>query len=273
MSAGTMTSADELLTAAAAVVGSPSAGHRPPYAVGVDLGTASTVLTVTDTAGVPVLVEAHPSGALRDGVVVDFIGASRVVAMLRDRARDRLGVELTATVTASPPGVPVSDQRTCAFVCERAGFTDVALTDEVTAANALLDIADGVVVDVGGGSTGVGIIEGGRLVRTDDRPGGGHHLDLMLAGALGIGRTEAEQRKRDAPDRRYLDILRPGIERIATAIAQMVPAGSAGPVHLAGGALRIDGAAEIVADVLGRDVRTHPHAELITPLGIASRHP
>lgn len=270
MSALVMTHADELLTAAAAVVGSPRTRHRPPYAVGVDLGTASTVLTVTDTAGAPVLVETHPSGALRDGVVVDFVGASRVVAALRDRARERLGVELTATATAFPPGVGASDQRTCAFVCERAGFTDVVLTDEVTAANALLGISDGVVVDAGGGSTGVGIIADGRLVRTDDRPGGGHHLDLMLAGALGIGRVEAEQRKRAAADRRYLGILRPGIERIATAVAAMIPTGSAGPVHLAGGALRMVGAAEIVAAVLGRSVLTHPCAELITPLGIAS---
>ena len=39
-------------------------------------------------------------------------------------------------------------------------------------------------VDVGGGSTGVGIIRGGMLIDVGDLPGGGHHLNLILAGAL-----------------------------------------------------------------------------------------
>jgi ethanolamine utilization protein EutJ len=53
---------------------------------GVDLGTASCVLTVLDETGQPVYVASHPSGALRDGVVVDFAAAERTVRRLKEEA-------------------------------------------------------------------------------------------------------------------------------------------------------------------------------------------
>ena len=90
------------------------------------------------------------------------------------------------------------ESRACQFVLERAGLDCISLLDEVSAANPLLEIGDGVLVDVGGGSTGVGIIRNGELTRVEDLPGGGHHLDLILAGALQIPLAEAESLKRDA---------------------------------------------------------------------------
>lgn len=239
-----------------------------PLRFGVDLGTASTALVAIDADGTPVLLLAHPSGALRDGVVVDFVGAAEAVADLRTRAGELLEQEVLAAATAFPPGVPDSDQRTCAFVLERAGFVDVELTDEVTAAQRLLGVADGVIADVGGGSTGVGVVRGGRLVQYDDRPGGGHHLDLILAGALGVSTEEAEHRKRRA-DPTHLHVLRPGLERIAESIRDLVAGHEDLPVHLAGGALRVPGADDVVSSRLHTPVASYPHAELITPLGIA----
>lgn len=239
-----------------------------PLRVGVDLGTASTVLVAVDMAGVPALVVEHPSGALRDGVVVDFVGAAEVVADLRSRAVELLDVPVEAATTAFPPGVPRSDQDTCAFVLERAGFVDVALTDEIAAAQALLDIADGVVVDVGGGSTGVGVFRDGRLVDVGDRAGGGHHLDMILAGALGISTARAEQLKRE-DGHAHLHVLRPGLERIAESIRMLTAGHEALPVHVVGGALQIPGADEVISSRLDRPVATYAHADLITPLGIA----
>jgi ethanolamine utilization protein EutJ len=235
---------------------------------GVDLGTASCVLTVLDGSGQPVYVASRPSGALRDGVVVDFVAAERTVRRLKDEAEQALGTVLASAATAYPPCITEPDARACRFVCEAAGFEKVILVDEVTAAQQTLGVRDGVVVDVGGGSTGVGVFETGRLVTLDDRPGGGHYLDLVLAGALNITTEEAERRKREQP-RACLPHLVPCIERIAESVAQMTAKAGDLPLHIAGGALMLPGAAEIVHRYLGRETISYPHALLITPLGIA----
>lgn len=240
--------------------------------VGIDLGTASCVLVVlqdgADGQEHPIWVGSWPSGALRDGVVVDFAAAIETVRRLKADAERGLGVELGRASTAYPPRIPRADARACAYVCESAGFHDVGLVDEVTAAQHTLEIRDGVVVDVGGGSTGVGIFRAGRLERLDDRPGGGHHLDLMLAGALGLPLEEAEPYKRAHP-RESFPILVPGIERVAENVRALTVGAEDLPLHLAGGALMIAGASNVLARYLERTVVTYPHALMITPIGIA----
>src|SRR6185312_11826027 len=139
---------------------------------------------------------------------------------LKAAAEEALGVELTTAATAHPPCVPAADARACTYVCESAGFADVGLVDEVSAAQRTLGVRDGVVVDVGGGSTGVGVFRDGALVALDDRPGGGHHLDLVLAGALGLTGEQAEAHKREHPAE-SLPILVPGLQRIAESVRAM----------------------------------------------------
>jgi ethanolamine utilization protein EutJ len=246
------------------------AGTTPPWNVGVDLGTATCVIVVLDEAGTPVWLDSHPSGALTDGVVVDFARAVDTVRGLKQRAEGALGHALESAATAFPPCVGEAESRACRFVLEGAGFSDVTLCDEVSAARGTLDIADGVIVDVGGGSTGVGVFREGGLVALDDRPGGGHHLDLILAGALGVDLEVAEKIKRTRPDQCFAS-LRPGIERIAESIRSLSVGAEDLDVHLAGGALMIPGAGQVISDYLRRPVKTYQHADLITPIGIA-RH-
>lgn len=234
---------------------------------GVDLGTATIVLSAVNDAGEPAYWNFLPERAVRDGVVVDFSRAAEAVAELKRRAESALGTPVASAAAAHPPGVPASDCRACRFVLERAGIDCRMLTDEVSAATRLLGIDDGVVVDVGGGSTGVGVLRGGELVRLSDRPGGGHHLDLILAGALRVPIEEAERRKR-LEGASHLHVLRPGIERVAQSIRQQCGDGPH-TVHLAGGALMIPGAAQIIEQYLGWPAVGYPHAHLITPFGIA----
>lgn len=250
--------------------GGPAAdglGHGELRA-GVDLGTASCVLVVLDGAGQPVHVASHPSGALRDGVVVDFAVATETVRRLREDAEQALGAALTSAATAYPPCIAEPDARACRFVCEAAGFDKVILTDEVTAAQHTLGVRDGVIVDVGGGSTGIGIFRDGQLTGLADQPGGGHHLDLVLAGALHIELEEAERCKRETPGA-WLPYLIPCIERIGESIRSMTRQAEDLPLHLAGGALMVPGAAQVLSEYLGRETVSYPHALLITPLGIA----
>ena len=55
--------------------------------VGVDLGTAYIVLVVLDEENNPVACEKQAAQVLRDGVVVDYTGALRIVRSLKERAR------------------------------------------------------------------------------------------------------------------------------------------------------------------------------------------
>ena len=256
------------LQVAAACHRRPAADAAAPLRFGVDLGTATVVLTAVDTAGAPVYWDSLPCAAMQDGVVVNFAGAVEAVRALRRDAEQALGMAVTAAATAHPPGVPAADCRACRFVLEQAGIDCRALTDEVSAAQALLCVRDGAVADVGGGSTGVGVFADGRLVALSDEPGGGRYLDLIVAGALGIPAEEAERRKRADPAA-VAGIVRPGLERIGHLIARQIGTHRVAAVHLVGGAVCLPEAGAIVAEIVGRPVRTYPHAELVTPFGIA----
>ncbi len=84
---------------------------------------------------------------LKDGLVVDYIGASRIVRTLKKKLEERLGVELTHAAIAVPPGTSEGDSKTHMYVVEGSGMEVVAILDEPTAANAVLQIQNGVIVD------------------------------------------------------------------------------------------------------------------------------
>lgn len=255
------------LADAASRLGAPAEG-RTPVRFGVDLGTATIVLTALDAAGLPVYWNFLRATVVRDGVVVDFQGAVEAVRKLKLQAEATLGQSIDEAATAYPPAVPASDCRACHFVLQQAGIECRSLVDEVSAANALLKVRDGAVVDVGGGSTGVGVFKNGERISLSDRAGGGHQLDLILAGALGLSIEQAETRKREHGTE-VASMLRPGIERIAESIRRQCGGQSPGTVHLAGGALRLPHADAVISHYLGWPVQAYDHAELITPFGIA----
>jgi ethanolamine utilization protein EutJ len=256
------------LIAAAARFRSPAIGEADALSFGIDLGTATVVLTAVDTAGRPVYWDAVQCQAIRDGVVVNFAEAVASVRKLKADAERALGRTIFEAATAHPPGVPQADCRACRYVLEQAEINCRALVDEVSAAQALLGLKDGAIADVGGGSTGVGVFKGGRLIALSDRPGGGHYLDLILAGAQRIPIEEAERRKRMAPAD-YGAVLRPGLERIASSIKDQLGKVSVASIHLVGGAIRLPEAGAIIARVTGVPTQTYPHADLVTPFGIA----
>ena len=54
-----------------------------PLKVGVDLGTANIVLAVVDSENKPIAGATYPSTVVKDGIVVDFIGASKAVRKMK----------------------------------------------------------------------------------------------------------------------------------------------------------------------------------------------
>ena len=119
--------------------------------VGVDLGTAYIVLVVLDEENNPVACEKQAAQVLRDGVVVDYTGALRIVRSLKEKLEARLGTELVNCAIAMPAGTE-SSVKTHQYVAEGAGLEVTNILDEPSAANAIYQIEDGVVVDIGGGT-------------------------------------------------------------------------------------------------------------------------
>lgn len=56
-----------------------------PLKVGVDLGTTDIVLAVLDANNKAVAGAIHPSSAVRDGIVVDYVDAVRTVRKETDK--------------------------------------------------------------------------------------------------------------------------------------------------------------------------------------------
>ena len=120
-------------------------GELGPLHVGVDLGTADVVVMVLKESGEPVAAFLEWAEVVRDGVVVDFIGAADIVCRLMDKARKRLGADLTTAATAFPPG---TDSK-LSNILERAGLNVTAVQDEPSCVAKLLQLDRTAVVDIG----------------------------------------------------------------------------------------------------------------------------
>jgi len=154
--------------------------------VGVDLGTAYLMLAVLDQDNQPLAGEYQFAQVVRDGLVVDYLGAVDLLNEMKERVEHRLGGQLTHAASGFPPGVPQVEVRATANVLEAAGLRCTGMIAEPTAANALLRLRNGAIVDVGGGTTGIAILQDGEVVYTADEPTGGTHFSLVIAGAQDI---------------------------------------------------------------------------------------
>ena len=263
----------------AAVEAALTAGPRPSspprvVKVGVDLGTAYTVIVVLDEHDAPLAVAYERADVVRDGVVVDFVGATDVVRRLKADVEERPGVRLGAAHGAYPPGVALSEVRAVQHVIEAAEMDCSGLVDEPTAANAVLGLRDGAVVDVGGGSTGIAVVADGRVVHTADEATGGTHLSLVIAGALGVSLEEAEALKTDAAEQaRLLPLVRPVMEKVAGIVVRHTRGWPVPTVALVGGSVAFPGFADAVAEASGLDAAVPVSPLFVTPLGIALHAP
>ena len=72
--------------------------------VGLDLGTAYIVMVVLDEENNPIACEKQAADVLRDGVVVDYLGALNIVKALKAKLEQRIGKELVNCAIAMPAG-------------------------------------------------------------------------------------------------------------------------------------------------------------------------
>jgi ethanolamine utilization protein EutJ len=245
-------------------------GYHGPVHVGVDLGTAYTVLVVLDKDYRPLAGRYQFAQIARDGLVVDFIGAIDLVSQMKAEVEAQLGFRLTSAATAYPPGVALAEVKATQNVLIGAGLECSHFVDEPTAANALLQVENGVVVDVGGGTTGVAVVENGKVIYTADEPTGGTHFSLVIAGALNLSFEEAEALKKE-PDQQAMiyPLVRPVMEKVGSIIARHINVYPVETIYLVGGTSGMPGIAEVVTEMTGKPSVVPPHPLFVTPIGIA----
>lgn len=238
--------------------------------VGVDLGTANIVLSVVDSNNKPIAGATYPSTVVRDGIVVDFIGASRVVRQLKAQLEDLLGVELMTAATAIPPGIMEGNVKVISNVVEAADLEVCNVIDEPTAAASVLGITDGAVVDVGGGTTGISILKDGKVVFTADEPTGGTHMTLVLAGYFKTSFEEAEEIKKDAKrEKEVFPVIKPVVQKMAAIVNRFIQGYDVDVIYVVGGACTFKDFESVFEKETGIKTIKPKEPLLVTPLGIA----
>lgn len=240
------------------------------YFTGVDLGTAFVVMVVLDKNGEPVAGACEFSSVVKDGMVVDYIGAVNIIRKMKNDIEEKLGTELLYAAAAIPPGTENVDGGAVKHVVQGAGFELTALLDEPTAANAVLQIKNGAIVDIGGGTTGISIFEDGRKVYVADEATGGTHFSLVVAGAYGIPFEDAEKFKRDPKNHReLLPVLSPVMDKVAGIISRHIKGFKVETVYLVGGTCCFNGIETVLEKQLRIPVIKPKNPMFVTPLGIA----
>jgi len=245
-------------------------GYRGPVHVGVDLGTAYTVLVVLDKDYRPLAGRYQFAQIVRDGLVVDFIGAIRLVSQMKAEVEGQLGFKLESAATSYPPGVPMAEVKATQNVLYGAGLECSHFVDEPTAANALLQVENGAVVDVGGGTTGVAVVKNGQVIYTADEATGGTQFSLVIAGALNISFEEAEEIKKNPSQQRMVySLVRPVMQKVGSIIARHIKSYDVETIYLVGGTSGMPGIDEVVTEMTGVKAVVPNHPLFVTPIGIA----
>ena len=238
--------------------------------VGVDLGTAYTVLVVLDENYQPIAGTYQFAQIVRDGLVVDFVGAVDLLRKMKSQVEEKLGFALTSAASGYPPGVPQAEVRATANVLYGAGLDCTGLIDEPSAANNVLQVRDGAIVDVGGGTTGIAVLKKGKVVYTADEPTGGTHFSLVIAGSTDSTFEEAEDMKKDPKEQtRLFPVIRPVMEKVGTIVRRHIAGHKVDKIYLVGGTCAYPGMDQVIQEVTGIATVLPGNPLFITPLGIA----
>jgi ethanolamine utilization protein EutJ len=238
---------------------------------GVDLGTYKAITIVVDETGRPRAARMKRAEFVRSGLIVDFAGARSLVHEMMEEMRNASPLPIVKGATSYPPQTEYANINATRYLLEGAGLEVLNVLDEPTAANQVLKLENAAIVDVGGGTTGIAVIQGGKIVFTDDEATGGVHLSLVIAGNYKISYKEAEEVKIDrGRNREIISIVRPVIEKIASIVeTSLQKFDNLTEVCLVGGTCELAGFDEIVQKTLSLKAYRPDYPQLITPLGIA----
>ncbi|MDR3048923.1 MAG: ethanolamine utilization protein EutJ [Elusimicrobiota bacterium] len=238
--------------------------------IGLDLGTASIVLVVLGQDNRPLAAAREFAEVVRDGLVVDYAKAIQITTRLRRSLEEDLGVELTQTAIAVPPGTSDRDTSTHRNVAYGAGLEVTTVMDEPSAANLVLGVKNGAIVDIGGGTTGVAVLQDGKVIHTFDEPTGGTHVTLVIAGHYKVSFAEAEKIKTDPSKKQInLPVIAPVLQKMGTIIKEGLKNFAVEEIHLVGGTSSAVGIEKIISLETKCKAVASAVPILVTPSGIA----
>lgn len=268
---GSYDNANRLLEAADRALGEAlPIGKDEPLRCGVDLGTASIILVALGGNNEPVACEMQACQVARDGLVVDYMGAIEITRALAQKLERRLGRPVVNAAIAVPPGTNIRDSGTHRHIVEAAGMEVTAVLDEPTAANAVLGIRNGVVIDIGGGTTGLAVFKDGEVVYVADEPTGGTHMSLVLMGRYKMSFEQAEAFKQNPENHAEARAaVLPVMEKMAGIVKRHIAPFSVGEAWLVGGTCCLSGIESVFTRILEIETKKPSRPMMVTPLGIA----
>lgn len=265
-----LTACNDFIAEFERVIERPKATHSSVYYTGVDLGTACVVLAVLDENSQPVAGAYRYADVVKDGMVVDYIGAIDIVRQLKEELEEKLATTLVYAAAAIPPGTDELDSGAIKNVVQAAGFELTRILDEPTAANQLLAIDNGVIVDIGGGTTGISIMKEGKVCKIADEATGGTHLSLVISGSYHMPFDQAELYKREKKNHQeLLVVLKPVIEKISSIISRHIAGFDVSAIYLVGGTACLTGIEKVIENTTKIPTFKPKNPMFATPLGIA----
>ncbi len=238
-----------------------------PLKLGIDLGTSDIVSVVLDADNNPIAARLSWADVVRDGVVVNFYEAMTIVKQQINELETLLQTTFTEANTSYPPG---TDPKISVNVIEAAGLEVAAVIDEPSAVAHLLKLDRAAVVDIGGGTTGIAILEKGEVIYSGDEATGGRHVTLTIAGSLSKSYEDAEKEK-ITKGKEIWPIVRPVFEKMADITRQHLQHHPVDRLYLSGGSCMLPGVQPLFQKEFPELTVILPeHAIFFTPYAIAA---
>jgi rod shape-determining protein MreB len=171
-------------------------GQQKPYAFGHE-----AKLMLGRTPG-----DITASRPLKDGVIADFNGAEQMIKHFIETVHKRKGLSSPRIIICVPSGSTQVEKRAIQDAAKEAGAREVYLIEEPMAAaiGAGLPVTEptgSMIVDIGGGTTDIGVLSLGGIVYSDSARVGGDMMDQAIVSYIRryhnllVGESTAEEIK------------------------------------------------------------------------------
>ena len=239
-----------------------------PFKVGVDLGTSDIVVIVLDSKENVAAAFLEWADVVKDGVVLDYWKAVQIVKSLIKKVEAKCNIEIESVTTSYPPG---TDPYISINVIKAAGLEVDAVIDEPSSFAELLNLDSGAVVDIGGGTTGISVVQDRKIIYSGDEPTGGRHLTLTIAGNQNISYEKAELLKRSEKNEDLISIVIPVFQKMTDIVQGHIQNYKVDRIFLTGGTCCFPGIDKVFKDVFpDKEVILPVNPLYSTPLSIAS---